>query len=79
MSDSLPRTTTTKLNARLLSIPYPRYQVAALAGIHPSTLSSYAKGHRDMLPKHLMALCKTLNCEPEDIIGYVTIGGEEDD
>ena len=66
----LPTVRLTKLRERLLSIPHPQYQIAALAGIHPSKLSMYARGEKDMSAKHLLALCHILHCEPEDIVGW---------
>lgn len=61
----------TKLRVKVLSVPQPQYQIAALAGIHPSTLSSYVKGDKPILDKHLVALCDLFGCEPEDIMGEV--------
>jgi transcriptional regulator with XRE-family HTH domain len=53
----------------LLSIEQPDYQIAAAAGMHPTTLSNYAQGKADMSAKHLQALCELFQCEPEEIMG----------
>jgi DNA-binding Xre family transcriptional regulator len=63
----------TKLKRLLMSVPRPQYQIAALAGIHPSTLSMYARGQALILDKHLVALCDLFQCEPEDVLGFVEI------
>lgn len=65
----------TKLRIKVLSVDHPQYQIAALAGIHPSTLSMYVKGDKPILDKHLIALCDLFQCEPEDIIGWEEING----
>jgi hypothetical protein len=59
----------TKLKAKLLRLPQPQYQIAALAQIHPTTFSGYVNG-KPMLAKHLVALCDLFQCEPEEIMGY---------
>lgn len=76
MRAPLPRTLrVTKLRVKVLSVPQPQYQIAAIAGIHPSTMSAYVKGDRDILDKHLVALCDLFDCEPEEIIGDVDASG----
>lgn len=60
----------TKLRAKILRVPQPQYQIAALAGIHPSTLSRYVLGQQAILDKHLIALCDLFRCEPEEIVGW---------
>lgn len=58
---------------KLQSIEQPNYKVAAAADIHPSTLSEYARGIRPISAKNLISLCKLFQCEPDDIIGTVTV------
>lgn len=65
----------TKLRIKVLSVPQPQYQVAALAGIHPSTFSRYVKGLQPILDKHLIALCDLFGCEPEELIGWEDVNG----
>lgn len=65
----------TKLRIKVLATTHPQYQIAALAGIHPSTFSRYVKGLQPILDKHLIALCDLFNCEPEDIIGWEDVNG----
>jgi transcriptional regulator with XRE-family HTH domain len=63
----------TRLRYKLLSIEQPDYQIAAAAHIHPTTLSNYAQGKKDLSPKHLRALCELLSCEPEEIMGSMEV------
>lgn len=65
----------TKLRIKVLGTAHPQYQIAALAGIHPSTMSGYVRGDKPILDKHLIALCDLFNCEPEDIIGWEDVNG----
>lgn len=67
--DDLPPVRITKLRAKIIRLPHPQYQIAALAGIHPSTLSKYVQGE-PVLDKHLIALCDLFQCEPEEILGW---------
>lgn len=60
----------TKLRAKVLRVPQPQYQIAALAGIHPSTFSLYVTGQQAIKDKHLIALCNLFRCEPEEILGW---------
>jgi DNA-binding Xre family transcriptional regulator len=60
----------TRLRAKTLRVPQPQYQIAALAGIHPSTFSLYITGQRPIKDKHLVALCDLFRCEPEEILGW---------
>lgn len=66
-----PSVRVTKLRVKVLSVPHPQYQIAALAGIHPTTLSHYIHGKKDIQPPHLIALCKLFDCESEEIMGWV--------
>jgi transcriptional regulator with XRE-family HTH domain len=60
----------TKLRKKTLSLDVPQYTIAGLAKIHPYTFSLYVNGKKDISDKHLKALCKVLNCTPDDILGY---------
>jgi DNA-binding Xre family transcriptional regulator len=75
-STELPQSVrVTKLRIKVLSVPHPQYQVAALAGIHPSTMSMYVKGDKPILDKHLVALCDLFGCEPDEIVGWRDVNG----
>lgn len=67
------RVTITKLMLKLQTTRQPNYIVGAACGIHPTTLSLYARGKQPISSKHLIALCKLFKCEPEDLIGDVTV------
>jgi DNA-binding transcriptional regulator YdaS (Cro superfamily) len=45
----------------------PNYLIAVKAGFAPSRLSEYALGRRPMPPHHLIALCRVMGLQPEDI------------
>ena len=68
--ESLPPQRVTKLKLMLMRVPQPQYQVAALAGIHPSVMSMYSRGEKPIRDKHLITLCDLFRCEPEDILGW---------
>lgn len=63
----------TKLMLKLQTTSEPNYVVGASCGIHPTTLSQYARGNKDISPKHLIALCKLFQCEADEIIGNVEV------
>lgn len=67
LDDSIPFT---KLRLRILETGGPAYMVAAHCGFSPSRMSEYVLGRRAIPPKHLIALCKVLRCEPEDVTGW---------
>lgn len=67
------RVTITRLMYKLSQVPEPNYVIGALCHIHPTTMSDYARGKRDMSPKHLNALCTLLECEPEEILGLIEV------
>jgi len=58
---------------RLLRCEDQNYVIAAAAGIHPSTLSQYARGHLPIAAHHLVSLCKLFQCEPEELMGEVEV------
>jgi DNA-binding Xre family transcriptional regulator len=63
----------TRLRYKLLSIEQPNYEIAAAAHIHPTVLSDYAQGKKDISVKHLRALCDLFECEPEEIMGTIEV------
>jgi predicted transcriptional regulator len=73
LADPLPEPTIrlTKLRVKILSTPMPQYQIAGLAGIHPSIMSKYVRGEKPIIAKHLIILCDLFRCEAEEIIGWV--------
>lgn len=62
-----------KLRMKILDEGGPQYMIAARAGISPSRLSEYVLMQRRIPPHHLVALCRVLKCNPEDIIGLAPI------
>jgi transcriptional regulator with XRE-family HTH domain len=74
----VPTEKLTKLKILLLEDDKPQYQVAALCGIHPSTLSNYALGQHPSVA-HLRALCKYFKCRQQDIIGWEEVEWEVPD
>lgn len=60
----------TKLRLRILETGGPAYMVAARAGFSASRMSEYVLGHKPIPPKHLVALCQVLRCDPDDIVGW---------
>lgn len=67
------RVTITRLMLKLQTTSQPNYKIAAAADLHPTILSLYARGKKEISPKHLIALCKLFECEPEDILGDVVV------
>jgi transcriptional regulator with XRE-family HTH domain len=63
----------TRLKLLLLTQEEKDYVIAAAAGIHPSTLSLYSRGAKEISAKHLIALCDLFNVEPEAIIGWTEV------
>ena len=62
-------TTLTNLKVKLLQDDIPAWQIAAKVGIHPSTLSEYALGKKEIKAKHLRALARYFKCPQRDILG----------
>ncbi len=60
----------TKLRVKLLASDLPDYQIAALAGIHPYTLSLYAQGKKSPKIEHLNSLAFVFSCPTDEILGY---------
>lgn len=58
---------------RLNSIPEPNYVIAGVLGIAPYTLSQYARGKKPMRADHLVAICRLFQCEPDDVMGWITV------
>lgn len=67
------RVVITKLMLKLQTSSAPNYVIGAACHIHPTTLSRYARGQVDISSKHLIALCKLFECEPEEILGTITV------
>lgn len=61
----------TRIRKLLITGDLPAYKVAAEMGIHPSTLSLYALGRKEVLPQHLIKLCRYYNLNPDQILGYL--------
>lgn len=60
----------TKLRLVLDEQDLPDYQIAALAGFAPITMSNYSRGQKQMSTKHLTSLCRVLGVEPTRILGW---------
>lgn len=60
----------TKLRKKMLEIGGPAYRVAERAGFPASRMSEYTLGRKPIPVKHLVALCRVFNCDPEDITGW---------
>lgn len=67
------RVTITKLMLKLQSISRPNYQIAAALGIHPTTLSLYARGKKDISAAHLVSMCKFFECDAEELMGDIVV------
>jgi DNA-binding Xre family transcriptional regulator len=67
----------TKLKVMILGDGRSATQIAASAGIHPSTLSEYALGKRAYRQKDLQKLCVEFECEPEAIVGWYSFAYED--
>lgn len=67
----------TRLRVLILSDGRPAYQIAASAGIHPTTLSQYANGQKAFTQKNLAKLCKEFNCDEDDLIGWYEFSLED--
>ena len=50
-----------------------QYQIAGACGIHPSSLSAYCLGTRNITRKHLRALKSYFGLDDEDILGWEEI------
>jgi transcriptional regulator with XRE-family HTH domain len=74
-SDHIPgdRVTITRLMLKLQQTRQPNYIIGAACGIHPTTLSLYARGKQPISAKHLIALCELFQCEADNLIGDVVV------
>lgn len=45
-------------------------QIGKEANIAAERISDYLYGGRPMPPNHMLAFCKVLKCNPEDIVGF---------
>lgn len=59
-----------KLRMRILEEGGPAYIIAARAGISPSRVSEYTLGRRRIPPHHVVALCRVLKCNPDELLGF---------
>lgn len=69
-----PHERVTRLKMRLWEDHRSQYEIAAEIGIAPSRLSEYASAIRPIPPRRIMRLCEVLNCQPDDLIGWESIG-----
>lgn len=69
----MPTETITKLKILLLEADEPAYRIAAATGMHPSILSAYALGQKQLSVKHLRALAKYFKCRQQDLQGWETV------
>jgi transcriptional regulator with XRE-family HTH domain len=67
----------TKLKVMILGDGRSATQIAASAGIHPSTLSEYALGKRAYRQKDLQKLCVEFGVEPDAIVGWFQFSFED--
>lgn len=58
-----------KLQLKILSKGMYQKDVAAACGFPPPRLSDYIHGTRPLPPRHIILLCKVLECSPEEIMG----------
>lgn len=66
--------TTSKLGKLVSESGLRQYQIAGACFIHPTTFSDYINLKRDLLPDHLVALCKFFKLPPETLLGKVDDG-----
>lgn len=59
--------TKTRLGRVLSSTGKPLYYWAGVTGIAYTKLSDYVCGRLPIAPHHMLVLCDTLVCEPEDL------------
>ena len=57
-----------KLRQAIAGSPLRQFQLATLAGIHPSTLSKALNGFIDLQPydRRVLAIARVLNVKPEE-------------
>ena len=69
----MPTERLTKLKILLLEADESQYRIAVHCGMHPSVLSQYALGQKQMSIKHMRALAKYFRCTQQDLHGYEVI------
>ena len=69
----MPTERLTKLKILLLEADESQYRIAAACGMHPSILSQYALGQKQMSIKHMRALAKYFRCTQQNLQGYEVI------
>lgn len=62
----------TKLRRLIIATGKPQYVTAGQAGISPFVLSLYVQGKKDITVVHAKALCRVLDVELDDLIGWET-------
>ena len=63
----------TKLWTLAHRYPGANWKLAAACGFSPTTLSQYINGRVEITPKHVIALCLELDCNPEDVVGWADL------
>lgn len=63
-----PIRNTTRLARMVNGCDLRAYQVAGKAGIPQRLLTEYLAGRKVIKPEHCEALCRVLDCKPEDIV-----------
>ena len=69
--------TLSNLKILLLEDDQPAYAIAAKCGMHPSTLSKYAKGDVSIKMVHLRALSRYFKVPHSEIVGTTTFTPKE--
>ena len=69
----------TKLKVMILGDGRSATQIAASAGIHPSTLSEYALGKRAYRPKDLQKLCAEFGVDQSELVGWFKFAYSDED
>lgn len=64
----------TRLRLHVLNTGLPAYVVAHQAGVHPTKLAKYMKGHLELVGTELNALSHYLKCNSGDLVGWVELG-----
>lgn len=69
MGKGRPHCLETKLGVMIANRRLHSYEVGGKAGVSPRTLTEYLAGRKTITQQHLVALAKTLDCDPADISG----------
>jgi transcriptional regulator with XRE-family HTH domain len=60
----------TNLAAFMAELGLKQYEVAAVVGLDPITISRYRRGMRDIPPRHVEQICAAFDVGPEKILGW---------